>query len=179
MGGVQGLHHVGDGVALGGHAEALDGVGDGGRLVTQRLEQAQHAVGAGGRSDQHRADDAVAQLLGEIVEYLVARRRNVLEQLLHQLVVVVGQLFQHAEARFALAFEMLVERHDLRGSVLLVDERAFQREIDEAGDDVVRPDRNLAQHQRHARRRLQDLQGLANALVGLVDLVQEQEAGDA
>jgi len=40
------------------------------------------------------------------VEHLVARRRNVFEQLLHQFVVVIGQRFEHGEARFlaAIAF---------------------------------------------------------------------------
>ena len=52
-----------------------------------------------GGAEQHRADQAVAQFLGEIVEHLVARRLDVLEQLLHQLVVVVGERFQHREAR--------------------------------------------------------------------------------
>ena len=60
--------------------------------------------------------------------------------------------------------------------MLLVDIGALEREIDEAGDDVAVPDRNLAQQQRHARRRLQHLERLAHALVGLVDLVEEQEA---
>ena len=62
--------------------------------------------------------------------------------------------------------------------MLLVDEGPLQREVDEAGDDVVRPDRDLAQHQRNPGSRLQDLQRFADAFVGLVDLVQEQEARD-
>ena len=40
------------------------------------------------------------------------------------------------------------------------------------------PDRNLPQQQRHARRRLQQRKRLADALVDLVDLVEEQEARD-
>ena len=43
---------------------------------------------------------------------------------------------------------------------------------------IAVPDRNLAQQQRHARGRLQQLERLAHALVGLVDLVEEQEARD-
>src|SRR5207248_5473385 len=70
--------------------------------------------------------------------YLVARRRNVLEQLLHQLVDVIGELFQHAETRLLLAIEMLVERHDLGRSMFLVDDGPLQREVDEAGDEIGR-----------------------------------------
>ena len=42
-----------------------------------------------------------------------------------------------------------------RRPVLAVDEGAFEREIDEAGDQLALPDRDLAQHQRHARGRLE------------------------
>jgi hypothetical protein len=59
--------------------------------------------------------------------------------------------------------------------VLLVDIGALEREIDEAGDDLAVPDRNLAQQQRHARGRLQQLDRFAHAFVGLVDLVEKQE----
>src|SRR6185312_1762112 len=50
--------------------------------------------------------------------------------------------------------------------------------ISEAAYQVALPDRNLAQQQRRARSGLQQFDGLAHALVGFVDLVQEQEARD-
>ena len=144
--------------------------------MPQRLHQAEHAIGARGDADQDRADQPVAQLLGEIVEHLVARRRDVGEQLLHQLVVVIGERFQHGEARGLLALEILAGEIDHLGrGVLLVDMGALEREIDKAGDDVVLPDRNLAQEKWNARGRLQDLQRLAQTLVALVDLVEKQE----
>ena len=149
------------------------------QFVAQRLEQAQDAVGAGGDPEQHRTDQTVALFLGEVVEHLVARRRNVLEQLLHQLVVVVGERLQHGEARFLLAVEILaLERNDLGRRLFAVDIGALEREVDVTGDDLVLPDRDLAQQQRHARGRLQQLDGIANALVGLVDLVEKQKAGN-
>ena len=48
---------------------------------------------------KHRHDLAGAQLGREIGENLVARRLDVLQQLLHQRVVVVGEPLQHGEAR--------------------------------------------------------------------------------
>ena len=69
MRGVEGLQHIGDRIAVGLDAEALGGRRDARRLVTQRLHQAQHAVGAGRDAHQHRADQAVAQFLGEILEH--------------------------------------------------------------------------------------------------------------
>ena len=176
VGGVKGLEHQPGRVIAGFDAEAFGGVRDARRFMTQRLQQAQHAIGAGGGADQHRTDDALAQFLGQIVEHLVARRLNILEQLLHQLVVVIGQRLQHGEARILLAVGVLAREFDhLRRRVLLVDIGALEREIDEAGNDVAVPDRNLPQQQRHARGRLQQLQRLAHALVGLVDLVEKQE----
>ena len=62
--------------------------------------------------------------------------------------------------------------------MLLVNEGAFQREIDEAGDDVAGESRNLPQDQLGARGRLQQFQDVVDAGVGLVDLVDEQDAGN-
>ena len=67
--------------------------------MPQRLEKPQHAIAAAGNAEQHRAHDPIAQFLGEIVEHLVARRLDILEQLLHQLVIVIGERLQHGEAR--------------------------------------------------------------------------------
>ncbi len=118
------------------------------RLVAQRLEQTQHAVRARRGAEQHRADDAFAQFLGQVVKYLVARRLHVLEQLLHQLVVVIGKRLEHRVARFLLTVAVLAGKlDDLGRGVLFVDIGAFEREIDETGDDVVSPDRNLPQQQ--------------------------------
>ena len=148
--------------------------------MPQRLHQPQHAVLARRSAEQHRADQAFAQFAGEIVEHRVARRLDVLQQLLHQRVVMVGELFQHREARFLLAVEIAAfQRHDFGRLVFAIDKGALQREIDKTFDQVAVPDRDLAQHQRHARGRLQRRQRLADALVGAVDLVQKQKTGNA
>ncbi len=176
MGGVEGLEHQRQRIVADLGAEPRNGLGHAGRFMAQRLEQAQHAVRAGGDAEQHRDDQTLAQFLGEIVEHLVARRLDVLEQLLHQLVVVIGERLQHGEARFLLALGVFALQLDHLGRrVLLVDMRALEREIDKAGDEVAVPNRNLAQQQRHARGRLQQLERFAHALVRLVDLVEEQE----
>ena len=151
-----------------------------GRLVAQRLEQAGDAVAGLGRADQHRRDEALAQVAGEVVENLVARRLDVGDQLLHQRVVVIGEALQHGVARFLLARHFAGGHvHDLGGRVFAIDEGALQREIDEAGDDAVLPDRNLAQQQRRARGRLQHGERFADAHGGLVDLVEEEDARHA
>jgi hypothetical protein len=56
--------------------------------------------------------------------------------------------------------------------------RALEGEIDEAGDDVVLPDRDLAQDQRLGARRLQHRHDVTHAGFRLVDLVDEKEVGD-
>ena len=60
--------------------------------------------------------------------------------------------------------------------MLLVDECAFEREIDKAGDDLAGEGRDLPQQQLAARRGLQHPQHLVDGRVRLVDLVDEQEA---
>jgi hypothetical protein len=64
-------------------------------------------------------------------------------------------------------------------SLAAIDEGTLQREVDETRDDPVLPDRDMAQHQRHAARLLQRLQRLPDAGIGLVDLVEEEDAGHA
>ena len=150
------------------------------RLVAERLEQAEDAVAGLGRAEQHRADQPVAQLLAEIVEHPVARRRHVLQQLLHQRVVVVGELLQHGEARLLLQRrERVGNGHHLARRMLAIDVGALERQIDEAGDDVVLPDRDLAKHERLTARRLQHRHDVAHARLGLVDLVDEEEMRNA
>src|SRR4029077_3750766 len=51
--------------------------------------------------------------------------------------------------------------------------------MDDACDQLAVPDRNLSQHQRNPRRRLQGRKRLADALVGAVDLVEKQKARNA
>ena len=177
---MHGLEHIGQRIFLRGRAEPLGRLGHAGRLMPQRLHQPQHAVLARRRAEQHRTDQALAQFAGEIVEHSVARRLDVFQQLFHQRIVVIGELFQHREPRFLLAVEISAfQRNDFGGLVLAVDEGALQREIDKAFDQIAVPDRNLAQHQRHARGRLQGGERLADALAGAVDLVQKQDAGNA
>src|SRR6516162_613846 len=61
--------------------------------------------------------------------------------------------------------------------VFLVNERTFQRQIDEPGDDLSGERRDLTQDQLGARGRLQQAEHVTHARIGLVDLVEEQQAG--
>ena len=132
------------------------------------------------RAEQHRADEPLAQVVGQIVENLVARRRHIRQELLHQLIVVVGELLQHVEARLLLALQHARRKlHDLRRRLRAVDVGALGSEIDEAGRDAVLPDRDLAQHERLGARRLQHGDQLAQRNLGGVDLVQEEEMRNA
>ena len=178
--GVQRLHHHRDGVAAAGarfDTKTLCGLGDAVHLVADCLHQPQHAIGAARGADQHRAHQALAQLLRQIVEHLVARRLDIFQQLLHQLVVVIGERFQHGEARGLFRIERRTfERHHFGRRRLFVDKGALQREIDETGDDVAVEGRQLPHHQFDTRRGLQRRQRIGDAGARLVDLVEKQDA---
>ena len=177
---MQGLEHIGQRLLRDDTPRRFAVSVNAGRFMAQRLHQPQHAVLARGRPEQYRTDQSFAQFAGEIVEHRVARRLDVFEQLLHQRVVMVGELFQHREAGFLFAVEIAAfQRHDFGRLVFAVDEGALQREIDEALDQLAVPDRDLPQHQRHARRRLQGRERFADALVGAIDLVQKQKTRNA
>ena len=68
---------------------------------------------------------------------------------------------------------------NLAFGMFLVDEGALQREIDEPGHDGALHDRQLAQDQRLAAGRLQPRKNVARARLGLVDLVDEDDAREA
>ena len=156
MRGVERLEHISDRVVAGFDAEPLGGVGDARRFMAQRLQEPQHAVGPRRGAHQDRTDKSLAQFAAQIVEHLVARRLDVFEQLLHQLVVVIGERLQHRKARGLLEIGgVAFERHDFRRGVLLVDKGAFQREIDETGNDLAVEGRDLPQDQLGARGGLQ------------------------
>src|SRR5712671_384708 len=154
---MNGLEHIGQRILGGRRAETLCGLRDTGRFMAQRLHQAQHAVLAHRGAEQHRTDQSFTQFAG-----------------------VIGELFQHRKAGLLLAVEIAAfEGYDFGRLVFAIDEGALQRQIDEARDQLAVPDRNLPQHQRNPRRRLQCRERLADPLVGAVDLVEKQKARDS
>ena len=175
--GVDRAHHLRERRTLVLDAEPLARMGDARRLVPQRLEEPGDAMAAGRRAQEHRHDPPVAQFARQIVEDEVLRRVDVADQLLHQRVVIVGELLEHEIARLFFLREH-ARRHldDAGRRGLAIDEGALEREIDKSGGDAILPHRNLAQQQRRARGRLKHLERLAQAPVRLIDLVEEQDA---
>ena len=180
MRGVDGADDLGQRRALVVDLEALAGVGDGGSLVPDGFQEPGHAMAFGRRAHQHRHDMTLAQLAREIVEHEVPRRVHVADELLHQRVVVVGELFEHRVARLLL-FRNDACRHidDGRGRQFAIEEGPLEREIDKARRNAVFPYRDLAQKERCARCGLKHLQSLAQPPGRLIDLVEEEDARHA
>ena len=114
---VQGLEALRHGLAVGRQRAPPGGLGAARRVVAQRLEQAAHAVlgsaapirtGTTWSAPNSRAGRGRSALLG----------RAVLEQLLEQLVVEVGERLQHLAAGLALARQDL-GRHWIRSETPL------------------------------------------------------------
>ena len=129
------------------------------------------------RTQEHRHDLSVAQFAGQIVEDKVLRRIDVADQLLHQRVVIIGELLEHQIARLLLLREH-ARRHldDAGRRGFPIDEGPLKREVDKSGGDAILPYRNLAQQQRRARGRLKHLKRFAQSPVRLVDFVEEEDA---
>ena len=159
------------------NAEPLARMGDARRLVPQRLEESGDAVAADRRTQENRHDLSLAQFTGQIVEDEVLRRVDVADQLLHQRVVIVGELLEHEIARLLFLGED-ARRHldDAGRRSLAIDEGSLEREIDKSSGDAILPYRNLAQQQRRARGRLKHLERFAQSPVRLVDFVEEEDA---
>ena len=78
-----------------------------------------------------------------------------------------------------LAVELIgFEVDDFRRRVLLVDKGALEREIDKAGEILSAQDRHLPHQQLARARPAAAARARPAPLVGLVDLVDEQEARD-
>ena len=93
---------------------------------------------------------------------------------------MVGELFEHVGARFDLAILQVGRDFDPLGLLAgAVFERPLEREIDEAADFLAIPDRNLARDQRRDAHRLERGQEVADAAMGLVDAIDEDEVRDA
>ncbi len=134
-------------------------------------------MAAGRRAQEHRHDPPIAQFTREIVEDEVLRRIDVADQLLHQRIVIIGELLEHEIARlFFLRDHARWHLDDAGRGGLAIDEGPLEREIDKSSGDAILPDRNLAQQKRGARGRLKHLKRLAQAPVRLIDLVEEQDA---
>ena len=90
---------------------------------------------------------------------------------------MVGQALQHGEALRLLELRHVIRHVDeLALEVLLVDEGALQREVHEARHDRALHDGQLTQDQWLRGRGLQPFEHVARRRVGLVHLVDEQDA---
>ncbi len=145
-------------------------------LVAQRLQHADDAVAVAGRADQGLDHPALPERAGADVVDLGARRRLVLDQLLEQVVVVLGQRLEQAVARLVLAVEEAGgDLDELGGRALLVGPGALRDEVDGAGDLLAVADRDLAQDDRVAGVLLKRGDDVADAAGRLVDPVDEED----
>ena len=88
----------------------------------------------------------MSQVLREVVKNLVARRLDVAKQFLHQRIIIISELFEHRIARFLFARQFARwQVDDGRWRMFAIDERALEREIDEARCNAPLPDGNLPQ----------------------------------
>ena len=185
MGLVQDLEALGHRDAVRRQVAPLGGLVDERRVVAQRLQQTPHAVLAIARAEQHRRDLVGAELVVQVAIDQRFLRRHILDQLLEQGVVELRQGFEHLAPRLALARQDLGRHLDqVGGAARLVAIGALAHEVDIADRLLAavagRPaDRHLAQHQLARRDGLQRRQHVAHAAFGRVDLVDEEEVGDA
>jgi hypothetical protein len=149
------------------------------RFVAKRLEQPSNTPAAIGGAEQDRYAKAFAGFPRKVLKDPALVRNLVHQQLLEQLVIMIGQLFQHLVARFMLALLDIAGDVDLLGILAgQIMESAFQREIDEAGDPVAVADRDLPCDQRRHAGRLERGEEVADSSARLVDPVDEDDVWD-
>jgi hypothetical protein len=174
---VRDLEHFGHGARA---IEPLRGRFGRGRVVAQRLEQPAHAESVERRTEEDRHDQPVGGLALDVAEHRLQVGNLVGQQLLEQVVVVVGEVLEHAEVRRALGrLQVVRDRHllgRLAGAVLV---GAVEREVDEPGDVFAAGDRDLPRDQRWLAHRLQRLEHRLDRATRLVDLVDEDRVRHA
>jgi len=152
--------------------------------VTQGLQKTAHAVLAIAGAQQHGRDLVGAELVVQVAIDQRLLGRDILDQLLEELVVELRQRLQHLAARFALARQDLGRHLDQVGSAArLVAIGALAHEVDIAHRLLAAvgrgmADRYLAQQQLARRDGLQRRQHVAHADLGGIDLVDEDDMGD-
>ena len=111
---------------------------------------------------------------------LLLRRLDLFQQLLEQGVVEIGELLDQTGARGALLIPKAVgQRDQIRGLPRPVAVGPLADQIDIAGNlRIGSAQRNLAQHQRPLRHRLQGGEEIAHPRVGGVHLVDENHMRD-
>ena len=132
------------------------------------------------RAEHDRNHQALGGLALEIARHGLEVGLLVVEQLLEQVVVVIGELLEHMEPRRLLAVEQLVGDRHLFGRLAVAElERAVERQVDEADRFLALADRDLPVDHRRDAERLQGLEQLVDAAAGLVDLVDEDDVRNA
>jgi hypothetical protein len=107
------------------------------------------------RAEQHRHDQILARLAGEVGEDGGPVGRLVHQQLLEQRIVMVGELLEHVETVLGLALGEVGGDVDLLGRLArAVMIGALEGEIDETGDLLALADRDLTGDQRRRAHRL-------------------------
>ena len=130
---VGGLAH--DRVAVGVHALDRRDVERAGQVVDDRVEQRLHALVLEGGAAQHGGDRDVEGRLADVGDQPVGLDRLLLEVVLHQLVVVLGDGLDQLRARLrggVLELGGDVGDLPLLAEVVLVDDRLHVHEVDDA-----------------------------------------------
>src|SRR6516164_489847 len=105
---VVGLDHLRQRLALGGDPESLGGGLRRRRLVPQRLPQAPNAPIRERRAEEHRYNLNLAQSARQVSVDLLLWRLDILEQLLEQRIVEIGELFDQIRSRGAFLVPKIV-----------------------------------------------------------------------
>src|SRR5215218_1646145 len=140
---VECLQHLNGRVAVDPQSETPRSLSDARRLVPERLQKTEDAIAVFGRAEEDRGDETLGELARQIRENAILRRLDIGKELLHEFVVIIGELLEHGEARFLLEISH-VRRYvnDFARHILAIDVGPLEREIDEARDAVAAPDRD-------------------------------------
>ena len=149
------------------------------RLMAQCLPKTAGAVILGRGAEKHRHDQVLLKILGQVLVNFFLRGLHILEQLLEQLVVEIGELLDELGAGFGLAVpEVIRQRDQVGGLARAVMVGTLADEIDIAVDRLGGAQRHLAQDQGLIGMGLQCREHVAHPGARGVELVDENHVRD-
>ena len=147
--------------------------------MAQCLPKTAGAVILGRGAEKHRHDQVLLKILGQVLVNLFLRGLHILEQLLEQLVVEIGELLDELGAGFGLAVpEVIRQRDQVGGLARAVMIGTLADEIDITVDRLGGAQRHLAQDQGLIGMGLQCREHVAHPGARGVELVDENHVRD-
>ncbi len=158
-----------------GNGASLCGLRSRRHVVAQSLPEPENAMPARRGAEEHLDDRSAFLILMQRRENLVGRRRDILDHLFEQSIVVIGEHLREPGERFLLGYQQFARQHATFGIFAAIMIGTLAYDIDIAGHGVMFADRNLSQDKWILGMGLQRRDDLADLAGKRIDFIDEDK----